>query len=234
MLVKCRKCGNKIDRTIAFKIVVGGKNAYYCNEEEYKQCLEEQKLKAERKQQAKEKRELLNKKKEEEKILREKIYDNVKYVFGYLPVNTALYKEMNELFKTFEYEIILRYLEQEKDYLWDTLRTKEFCSEYAKIRYSLYKEMNELFKTFEYEIILRYLEQEKDYLWDTLRTKEFCSEYAKIRYFSAILKNSMADFESKYQLENPEPIKNYDEDFCEMKYRRKTKKRSLSEIENNV
>lgn len=187
MLVKCRKCGNKIDRTIAFKVVVGSKNAYYCNEEEYKQHLEEQKLKAERKQQAKEKRELLNKKKEEEKIFREKIYDNVKYVFGYLPVNTTLYKEMNELFKTFEYEIILRYLEQEKDYLWDTSRTKEFCS-----------------------------------------------EYAKIRYFSAILKNSMADFESKYQLENPEPIKNYDEDFCEMKYRRKTKKRSLSEIENNV
>lgn len=187
MLVKCRKCGNKIDRTIAFKTVVGDKNAYYCNEKEWKQHLEEQKLKEERKQKAKEKKEFLNKKKEEEKILREKIYDNVKYIFGYLPVNTALYKEMNELFKAFEYKTILRYLEQEKDYLWDTMRTKEFTS-----------------------------------------------EYGKIRYFSAILKNSIVDFENKYQPENPEPIKCYDENFCEMKYQRKKKKRSLTEIENSI
>lgn len=187
MLVKCRKCNNKVDRTLAFKVVVGGKNTYYCNEEEYKQYLEEQRLKEERQKKVKEEKELLNKKKEENKLLREKIYKNIEYIFGYLPVNTALYKEMNELFKVFEYKTISQYLEQKKDYLCETLRMKEFSS-----------------------------------------------EYGKIRYFSAILKNSMADFEIKDQQKNPDIIKCYDEDFCEMKYKRKKQKRSLAEIENNI
>ena len=35
MLVKCRYCDNKIDRKDAFKVVVDGKNIYYCNEAEW-------------------------------------------------------------------------------------------------------------------------------------------------------------------------------------------------------
>ena len=45
MLVKCRLCGTKVDRNEAFKVVVGGKNTYYCNEAEYQKVLHEREVK---------------------------------------------------------------------------------------------------------------------------------------------------------------------------------------------
>lgn len=45
MLVKCRLCGTKVDRNEAFKVVVGGKNNYYCNEAEYQKVLHEREVK---------------------------------------------------------------------------------------------------------------------------------------------------------------------------------------------
>ena len=44
MLVKCRYCDNKIDRKDAFKVVVDGKNIYYCNEAEYLTVLHDRKI----------------------------------------------------------------------------------------------------------------------------------------------------------------------------------------------
>ena len=44
MLVKCRLCGTKVDRNEAFKVVVGGKNTYYCNEAEYQKVLHEKEV----------------------------------------------------------------------------------------------------------------------------------------------------------------------------------------------
>ncbi len=192
MLVKCRKCNNKIDRALAFKVVVGDKNAYYCNEEEYKQHVEEQKLKEEKRRKYKEEQKLLKKEKERIKELKDSIYTYIRNIFGYLPTNTSIYKEMNEVFQNFDYDLVLRYLEQQNEYLKNVIHSKEFTS-----------------------------------------------EYGKIRYFSAILKNSLADFkrESKKNKveDNSELIKCcYDNEPLEVKYKRKKKKRTLEEIENNI
>ena len=35
MQVKCQICGKSIDRSIAYKVVVGGTNKYFCSEEEF-------------------------------------------------------------------------------------------------------------------------------------------------------------------------------------------------------
>lgn len=110
MLVKCRHCGNKIDRKEAFKVVVGGKNTYYCNEDEY----------------------LLSKKMKDDK---DGTYNIINQIFGYEIKNSALYKEINTIRENFSYEIILMYLKQEFDYLHGIMCEKEFQSEFGKIRY---------------------------------------------------------------------------------------------------
>ena len=60
--------------------------------------------------------------------------------------------------------------------------------------------------------------------------KEFVSEYARIRYFSAILKNSLADFKIK----EPEFVKLIDVDMPSNRYKRKKQRKALSEIETEV
>ena len=35
MQVKCQICGKSIDRSTAYKVVVGGVNKYFCSEEEF-------------------------------------------------------------------------------------------------------------------------------------------------------------------------------------------------------
>ena len=70
MLVKCRYCDNKIDRKDAFKVVVDGKNIYYCNEAEYLTVLHDRKI-------------------------RDDTYECINEIFGYKVINTALFKELS-------------------------------------------------------------------------------------------------------------------------------------------
>ena len=86
-----------------------------------------------------------------------------------------------------------------------------------------------MLQVYSYEHILAYLTENKDYIAKVL-DKEFVSEYAKIRYFSAILKNNMADFKPK----EPEKPKEVEVDIPIMHYKRKNKRRSLAEIEEEV
>lgn len=109
MLVKCRYCGNKVDRKEAYKVVVGGQNAYYCNEKEY----------------------LL---KNKNKFAKDKVYRLINEIFGY-EVKSIIYKEINEIRKTFSYEDISSYLESSFDYLHGIMCEKDFQSEYGKVRY---------------------------------------------------------------------------------------------------
>ena len=56
------------------------------------------------------------------------------------------------------------------------------------------------------EIIYKYLRENEDFLCRVC-DKSFNSEYQKIRYFSAILKNSLRDFESKVEVvEQPKVV----------------------------
>lgn len=109
MLVKCRLCGTKVDRNEAFKVVVGGKNTYYCNEAEYQKVLHEREVK-------------------------DNTYECINQIFGYKVLNSALFKEINLLLEVYSYEHILVYLTENKEYITKVLE-KDFVSEYAKIRY---------------------------------------------------------------------------------------------------
>ena len=110
MLVNC-KChiGNKIDRDIAYKVVVNNKNEYYCTEKDYLKIIND---------------------KENRKILLEKIND----VFGYIITNTILHKELSEISNIHTYNKISSYIQDNKSQL-EKFMKKDFDTEYGKIRY---------------------------------------------------------------------------------------------------
>lgn len=110
MLVKCRKCGNKVERNEAFKAVVGGNNTYYCNEDEYNEILRNKELKDE-------------------------AYSYIYNIFGYKVTNTSIYKEVNEIIDAFGYELLISYLKENESYLSSVMQEKDFPKEYGKIRY---------------------------------------------------------------------------------------------------
>lgn len=108
-MVKCRKCGAKVDIKEAFKVVVGKANIYYCNEEEYNSILAARKVK-------------------------DDTFECINRIFGYIVTNTALFKEINALVKVYDYELILSYLEENFDFLYEVVH-RDFEREYNKIRY---------------------------------------------------------------------------------------------------
>ena len=108
-MVKCRKCGAKVDIKEAFKVVVGKANTYYCTEEEYNSILAARKVK-------------------------DDTIECINRIFGYIVTNTALFKEINALVKVYDYELILSYLEENFDFLYEVVH-RDFEREYNKIRY---------------------------------------------------------------------------------------------------
>lgn len=157
MLVKCRACQQKIDRDTAFRLVVKGRNHYYCSKQEYDNIQYQKELKS-------------------NTYL--KIYD----IFGRKVTNTILFKEINELVEVYGYEKIYGYLSENHKYLSNVM------------------------------------------------SKQFNNEYAQIRYFSAILKNSLADFKLVKQEEKRE-IK---VDMVNSKYKPRQRKKTLVELEMEV
>lgn len=108
-MVKCRKCGAKVDIKEAFKVVVGKANTYYCNEAEYNSILAAREVK-------------------------DNTFECINRIFGYTVTNTALFKEVNALVKVYDYELILSYLEENFDFLYEVAH-RDFEREYNKIRY---------------------------------------------------------------------------------------------------
>lgn len=155
ILVKCRICNNKVDRAEAYKVVVNGKNNYYCNEQEY----DDWKSKIE---------------------IRDNAYNFIYNIFGHKVTNTVLYKEVDELGGIYGFNKIFAYLQEKYDYICKVL------------------------------------------------SKDFNTEYAKIRYFTAILKNSLADF----QYEEKTVIKTPAMDFVKTQFKRKNKRIPLVEYED--
>lgn len=102
-------CGEKVDRLLAYKVVVDGKNHYYCTEKEYRDLLAQKEAK-------------------------DNTYNLINKIFERKVINTTLFKEINTLLKVYSYEEILSYLQDNEDYLYRVM-SKDFQSEYAKIRY---------------------------------------------------------------------------------------------------
>jgi len=109
MLVKCRVCGNKIERNAAYKVRNKNVNEYYCNQEEYSEKLEKIKIK-------------------------DDTYGKIFDIFGRRITNTALFKEISELESVYRYEKIYQYLCENEKKLTNILN-KDFKNEYAQIRY---------------------------------------------------------------------------------------------------
>ena len=110
ILVKC-KCheNNKIERDTAFKVIINGKNEYYCSEKYY----------------------LLIKEEKENRI---KCIENINKIFGYTITNTALFKELKIIAEIYTYKKINSYLMDNNNFL-EKVMSKDFSSEYGKIRY---------------------------------------------------------------------------------------------------
>lgn len=160
MLVKCRICGGKVDRNDAYKVVIDGKNHYYCNESEYSEW---------------------TKKKDK----KDKTYNLIYKIFDRKVPNTILYKEIVELADIYTFEKILAYLVDNESYL------------------------------------------------SSVMMKSFTNEYAQIRYFTAILKNSLTDFQ--FEDESKVEINKIDmPDVLNNQFSRKKKKKSLFEYEEEV
>lgn len=110
MLVKCKACiDKKIERSTAYKVVIKGKNEYYCNEKEYQQKLKQT-------------------------ADRVNTINIINEMFGYEITNSALNKELKEISANHSFEKIYSYIHDNKQMLERSL-SKDFNSEYGKIRY---------------------------------------------------------------------------------------------------
>lgn len=155
LLVKCRICGNKIERKEAYKVVSDSRNNYYCNETEYMGWL----LKRESK---------------------DNTYNIIYEIFERKVTNTALYKEINGLAEVYTYEKIYAYLKENKAYL-DNVMKKDFSSEYAQIRYFAAILKNSLadfkYKSKTIEKIKRICIDMPDYKFNRKKPKKTLTEY---------------------------------------------------------
>lgn len=113
MDVTCRICKSKIDRDIAFKVKKGKTNLYYCSQKEYNDDVRQ---------------------KEEIKTNKDKLQIIIDDIFESPVTNSILYKEISEWDKLKPIEIIIDYLQENKNFINKSLN-KDFQSEYAKIRY---------------------------------------------------------------------------------------------------
>jgi len=91
----------------------------------------------------------------------------------------------------------------------------------------LFKEIQDLANIYTYSQIFAYLKENENQL-SSIVGKDFKSEFAQIRYFTAILKNSLADFTRKEILNIKKQVS---VDVIEMKYKPQKCRRSLAEIE---
>ena len=120
MQVKCQICGKSIDRSIAYKVVVGGTNKYFCSEEEFN-------ADKARKDHAKE--------------VLETIAECYQYCSGYgEPPYNVVKKELKENLKAVDVETIYQFVKENREKLKKTVEKKierdgPFSQVYFAFRY---------------------------------------------------------------------------------------------------
>lgn len=106
---KCKYCGKPVITTEGYKVVVGGRNTYYCNEQEYKKI-----------------------------VTLSQVRNNVLAICAEVlnnPTDGVISKELNEWLKIADLAKISAYLTENKVYIIDQLGRKTFSSYYGKVRY---------------------------------------------------------------------------------------------------
>lgn len=120
MQVKCQICGKSIDRSTAYKVVVGGTNKYFCSEEEFN-------ADKARKDHAKE--------------ILETITECYQYCSGYgEPPYNVVRKELKENLKAIDVETICQFVKENREKLKKTVEKKverdgPFSQVYFSFRY---------------------------------------------------------------------------------------------------
>lgn len=120
MQVKCQICGKSIDRSIAYKVVVGGVNKYFCSEEEFN-------AEKARKERAKE--------------VLETIAECYQYCSGYgEPPYNVVRKELKENLGAIDIETIYQFVKENREKLKKTVEKKierdgPFSQVYFSFRY---------------------------------------------------------------------------------------------------
>ena len=120
MQVKCQICGKSIDRSIAYKVVVGGTNKYFCSEEEFN-------ADKARKDHAKE--------------VLETIAECYQYCSGYgEPPYNVVRKELKENLRAIDVETICQFVKENREKLKKTVEKKverdgPFSQVYFSFRY---------------------------------------------------------------------------------------------------
>lgn len=116
MKVKCKICGNKIERDTAYKIVKEQKtkkvNLYYCSEDEY------------------------NKQQEEIKQ-RDKCYETIKDILGISLVTPEMIKQLKIVRENYDYPVIIKTFKFKEDDIRWAVNNKDFTNTYSKFRYIL-------------------------------------------------------------------------------------------------
>lgn len=111
--VKCQACGASLDRDLAYKVMVGKANRYYCTQQEYIRKLSKDNL---------------------ARAVKDDTYDKIYYFFGEKVTHTYLYTEISTLASVYSYEKIRSYIQDNQEKL-ERAMNKNFQSEYAKIKY---------------------------------------------------------------------------------------------------
>lgn len=118
---KCRFCKAKLTTAIAYKVEIENKKFYFCSDEHYRKFLLEQNEH--------------KKKQENAQQLKDRFHNLFCEILGVKGItNTALWKEKQEINKVFSDEIIIAYLEENKEWIKVSVG-KLSGGEYGKIRY---------------------------------------------------------------------------------------------------
>lgn len=106
---KCKYCGKPVITTEGYKVVVGGRNTYYCNEQEYKKI-----------------------------VALSQVRNNVLAICAEVlnnPTDGVIGKELNDWLTMADITKISAYLTEYKAYLIEQIDRKTFNSYYGKVRY---------------------------------------------------------------------------------------------------
>ena len=93
----------------------------------------------------------------------------------------------------------------------------------------LFKELSEISKVYPLAKINSYINENLQLLQKYM-SKSFNNEYGKIKYFTTILKNNLKD----YIISTPVAVKQSDAEIVGVRYRAKTRKKSMDEYMDEV
>lgn len=116
MKVKCKACGDKIERDEAFKIIrerpSGNTNEYYCSEDEYDNI-------------------------QREKDSKYKCYETVRNIINIKMINPTWIKNINTIREFYDYNVIEKCFKENEDQIKWSIYNKDFKSEHIKSKYIL-------------------------------------------------------------------------------------------------